>query len=321
MPTTAGRVLQKAFIGFRFTLMKSTLYDIVTLVQKSAQELKDNDPIMLAGALAFFTVFAIPPILIMIIFAIGLFTGQETAALEVFKQIEFLMGNAGADILQDIVAHYFVANQNILQRLLTIGIFIFASSSFFLIIQHALNRIWNVRPKSKKNALKILQNRALSFGIITAMGLILVLALITQTIFLAIRDDLNQLTPLLTPFVLTTLSIVIAFLLGTLCFGVIFKFLPDVLIEWKVVWVGAAITSFLFLLGKYLISFGLRNSNVEAMYGTAGSMAIFLLWMFYSSLILFYGAKITQQYALLHAETIQPKSHAVKIAIRELNEE
>lgn len=301
--------------------MKKTITDIFSLIRKAAHRFNENDPIMLAGALAFFTVFAIPPILIMVIFSIGLFTGQDIATAEVFTQVELLIGMASAEVLQDIVSHYFVEDQNILQYLLAIGIFIFASSSFFIIIQHALNKIWNVRPKSKKNVLKILENRALSFGIIIVMGLILAVSLGTQSAFLSIRDDLNQLSPLLTPFVLTILGIIISLLLGTLCFGVIYKFLPDVIIEWKVVWVGAAITSVLFLLGKYIIGFALSSSNVQAMYGTAGSTAIFLLWVFYSSIILFYGAKVTQQYALSFAETIQPKEHAVKIETREVKKD
>lgn len=298
--------------------MKNTIYDIILLIRKAARKFNENDPIMLSGALAFFTVFAIPPILIIVIFCLGIFTGQDIATQETFRQIRQLIGGASAEILQNIVAHYFVKDQNIMQRILAIGIFIFASSSFFIIIQHALNQIWNVRPKSKKNFLKILENRALSFGIIICMGLILVLSLGTNLIFIMIRDDLGEAFPLLTPFILKALSVIISLALGTLSFAVVYKFLPDVIIEWKVVWVGAGITSILFLLGKYIIGFALRSSNVQAMYGTAGSTAIFLLWVFYSSIILFFGAKVTQQYALSFAETIKPKAHAVKVTIKEI---
>lgn len=273
---------------------------------------------MMAGALAFFTVFAIPPILIMIIYGIGLFFSQAVATTQVFNQIELLMGQAGANILEDIVSHYIVADQNILQRLLTIGIFIFASSSFFIIIQHAINRIWHVKPKPNKNFIKILKNRALSFGIIFFMGGILVVSLGAESALGTLRDQLNSFSPLITPFILNALTVILSLLLGTLMLGVIYKFLPDVIIEWKVVWVGAATTSLLFILGKFIIGFALRSSNIQAMYGAAGSMAMFLLWVFYSSIILFFGAKITQQYAHSFAETIQPKDHAVKIEMKEV---
>src|SRR5699024_3056157 len=124
--------------------MKNTLSDISILLRRTVRNFSENDPIMLAGALAFFTVFAIPPILIMIIFTLGLFMGQQPAAAEVFSQIEQLIGAASSEVLQSIVSHYFVEGQNMMQRLLAIGIFLFATSSFFIIIQRALNRIWNV---------------------------------------------------------------------------------------------------------------------------------------------------------------------------------
>ena len=299
--------------------MENKVSDTISLIRKAAKNFNENDPIMLAGALAFFTVFAIPPILIMIIYCIGFFTGYNTANAEIFQQIENLLGPASANVLEDIVAHYFVADQNILQRIITSGIFLFASSSFFIIIQHALNKIWNVRPKSKKNLGKIIENRALSFGIIILMGIILTMSLGTHTVITHIKQNINELMPFLTPFLLTTIGIIVSFLLGTLSFGVIYKFLPDVIIKWKVVWVGAAITSVLFTLGKFIIGFGLRSSDVQAMYGTAGAMAIFLLWVFYSSIILFFGAKITQEYGNSYSETIQPKDHAVKVITKEVN--
>jgi membrane protein len=300
--------------------MKNTLYDIAALIRDATRAFNENDPIMLAGALAFFTVFAIPPILIMIIYGISLFSSQTIASTQVFNQIELLMGVAGATILQDIVSNYIIVDQSLLQRLLTIGIFIFASSSFFIIIQHAINRIWNVKPKPQKNFTKILKNRALSFGIIFFMGVVLVVSLGAETVLASLRNNLNNFSPLITPFVLNVLAIILSLLLGTVILGVIYKFLPDVIIEWKVVWVGAITTSFLFILGKYIIGFALRSSNIQAMYGAAGSMAMFLLWVFYSSLILFYGAKVTQQYALSFSKTIQPKEHAVKIETREVDE-
>ena len=299
--------------------MKNTWYNIAGLIKDTARAFNENDPIMLAGALAFFTVFAIPPILIMIIYGIGLFSSQSVASTQVFNQIELLMGQAGAGILQDIVSNYIIVDQNLVQRLITIGIFLFASSSFFIIIQHAINKIWSVKPKPEKNFVKILKNRALSFGIILFMGVVLVASLGTESALSSIRATLQDFSPLITPLVLQILTIIVSLILGTLMLGVIYKFLPDVIIEWKVVWVGAFTTSALFILGKYIIGFALRSSNIQTMYGAAGSMAIFLLWVFYSSIILFFGAKITQQYAITFAETIQPKEHAVKIETREVN--
>ncbi len=297
--------------------MKKIFFDIVHLLRDSASDFFEKDPLMLAGALAFFTVFAIPPILIMIIYGIGLFTGQEVAAQQVFSRIGDLMGQEGADLLRNIVEHYFVADRSLVQQLLSIGIFLFASSSFFLIIQHALNIIWRVKPKSGKAWVKVLENRALSFGIIVVMGIIFAFSLVSQSLLFSVQGNINDLTPWLTPFLVNLFSILISLLVGTLILATVYKFLPDVVIGWKEVWVGAFITSFLFTLAKFIISFALQRSNVAAMYGNVGAMAIFLLWVFYSSLILFYGAQITHEYAESFAKAIKPKDHAVRYKERE----
>lgn len=298
--------------------MKNTFFDIVSLLRNSALHFNEKDPLMLAGALAFFTVFALPPILIIIIYGIGLFTEPSVAEQQVFKRIGDLMGVGGAGLLRDIVDHYFAKDQNLFQRILRIGIFLFASSSFFLILQHALNIIWQVKPKPEKNVMKILKNRLLSFGIIVITGVIFAFSLVSQSLLFSVRRGINDLTPWLTPFLVNLFSILILLIVGTLALAVIYKFLPDVIIGWKEVWVGAFITSFLFTLGKFIIGFALKRSNVAAMYGDVGSMAIFLLWVFYSSIILFYGAQITHQYAESYATSIKPKEHAVRFTTREL---
>ncbi len=298
--------------------MKSTFHDIIDLLRNSARNFFDKDPLMLSGALAFFTVFAIPPILIMIIWGISLFAGSEIAAQQVFNRIADLMGQDGANLLRNIVEHYFVDDASLFQRVLSIGIFLFASSSFFLIIQHALNIIWRVKPKSGKDFLKVLENRALSFGIIVVMGIIFAFSLVSQSLLFSVRSSINDFTPWLTPFLVNLFSVLISLFVGTLVLAVIYKFLPDVVIGWKEVWVGAFITSFLFTLAKFFISFGLQQSNVAAMYGKVGAMAIFLLWVFYSSLILFYGAQITHEYAESFAQSIKPKDHAVRYKESEL---
>jgi membrane protein len=259
-----------------------------------------------------------PPIFIIIIHCIGFFVGYQTATNEVFDQVKLWTSAAQEQVLRDIVAHYFASEQNLFQRILRIGIFVFASTSFFVIIQHALNKIWGVKSVAQNNILKILENRAISFVIIILMGVILVFSLFAQTISLTLHNTLYKLSPALTIVILWGLGILLGLLLGTLGFGVVFKILPDVIIEWKVVWIGAATTSFLFVVGNYLIGLALRNSNIKSMYGTTGSMAIFLLWVFYSSVILFYGAELTRQYARNFAKSIQPKSHAVRIETRKV---
>lgn len=275
----------------------------------------------MAGALAFFTVFAIPPIFIIIIYFIGLFTGYQVAEAKLFNQLRLVMGTSQANVMHNIVTHYFAVNQNIFQRILRIGIFIFASSSYFIIIQHAINRIWQVKPVVKNNVVRILENRAISFGIIILMGVILGLSLVSHTLFVSLQSKVHHIFPDISPLLVSGVGVIISLILGTLGFAVVFRFLPDVNIQWKVVWVGAVITSVLFMIGNSLISLGLTGSNIKSMYGSAGSMALFLLWVFYSNIILFYGAEITRQYARSFAKTIQPKPHAVRIETNKIPRE
>ncbi|MDX1641156.1 MAG: YihY/virulence factor BrkB family protein [Balneolaceae bacterium] len=291
--------------------------DARLVIRKAGSRFNDNDPLILAGALAFFSIFAAPPILISIIFLVGLFTGQEFASQEVFQIIQTFAGEAATELIQNIITNYFVEGVSLLQHIISIIIFLFAASTYFIIIQRSLNQIWQVRAKSGRSILRILKDRMVSFILIAVMGVVLILSLVLEAVLVYLSNNLDYLIPGVSPILVHVFGYLVSFLAVMFILGIIYKFLPDVVIEWEVVWVGAAVTSFLFSLGKLLITFGLTHSNIQNMYGTAGSTAIFLLWVFYSSLILFFGAEITQQYSREFAETIQPKDHAVKIVTHE----
>lgn len=291
--------------------------DAWLVIRKAGGRFMDNNPITLAGALAFFSIFAAPPILIMIIFLAGLITGQDMASQEVFQIIRTSVGQEATDLIQNIVRNYFIEGISLIQQIISVVIFLFASSTYFIIVQRSLNQIWQVRAKSGRNLKRVLKDRLISFTLIVIMGIVLILSLVLETALVYLSNRLDYLIPGVTPVLAHIFGYLVSFLAVMLILGMIYKFLPDVIIEWKVVWVGAAVTSFLFSLGKLVITFGLTQSNIHNMYGTAGSTAIFLLWVFYSSLILFFGAEITQQYAGEFAETIQPKDHAEKIVTHE----
>lgn len=295
--------------------------DARLVIEKARNRFMENNPITLAGALAFFSIFAAPPILIMIIFLAGLVTGHDMASQEVFQIIRTSVGQEAADLIHNIVRNYFVEGISLVQQIISGVIFLFASSTYFIIIQRSLNQIWQVRTKSGLHLKRVLKDRLISFILIMVMGIVLILSLVLETALVYLSNRLDYLIPGVTPVLVNIFGYLISYLAVMLILGMIYKFLPDVIIEWKVVWVGAAVTSFLFSLGKLAITFGLTQSNINNMYGTAGSTAIFLLWVFYSSLILFFGAEITQQYAREFAETIQPKDHAVKIITHEAEED
>lgn len=295
--------------------------DAWLVVKQAGKDFKRNDPIILAGALAFFTIFASPPILIMLIFLTGLITGEEMASREIFEIIRSSVGQEGADLIHNIVRNYFVEGISLLQKIISGVIFLFAASTYFIIIQKSLNQIWQVKAKSGRKFTRILKDRMISFILIFLMGVTLLLSLVLESALTYLGNNLDSYLPQVTAVLINILGYCISFLAIMIILGIIYKFLPDVKIQWGVVWVGAAVTSFLFTLGKFLITLGLTSSNIYDMYGAAGSTAIFLLWVFYSSMILFFGAEITQQYANQFAENIEPKEHAVKIVSHEANQD
>ncbi len=295
--------------------------DAWQVVKQAAKNFNQNDPITLGGALAFFSIFASPPILIMIIFFAGLITGQEMASREIFEIIRSSVGQEGADLIRNIVRNYFVEGISLIQQIVSIVIFLFAASTYFIIIQKSLNQIWQVKAKAGRKISRILKDRMISFILIFLMGVTLLLSLVLEVALTYVGNNLDAYLPQTTAVLINVFGYVISFLAVMLILGMIYKFLPDVIIEWRVVWVGAAVTSFLFTLGKFLITFALTSSNIYDMYGTAGSTAIFLLWVFYSSMILFFGAEITQEYASKFAENIEPKDHAVKIVTHEASQD
>lgn len=294
-------------------MSKNFFNNSLLVIKKAGKNFMKNDPITLAGALAFFSIIAAPPILIMIIFLVGLITGQDMASQEVFQIIRTSIGEEAADLIHNIVRNYFVEGIGLIQQIVSIIIFLFAASTYFIIIQNSLNQIWQVRTKSSRNLKRVLKDRLISFILIAVMGVVLMFSLLLEAALGFVSNNLDYLIPGVSPILIHIFGYLISFLAVVIILGMIYKFLPDVIIEWKVVWTGAAVTSFLFTLGKFLITFILTNSNIQDMYGTAGSTAIFLLWVFYSSLILFFGAEITQQFAMEFAENIQPKDHAEKI--------
>lgn len=291
------------------------------VIQKARKNFIKNDPIILAGGLAFFTIFASPPILITIIYLAGLITGEEMANREIFAIIHSSLGPAAADLIQNIINNYFIEEMNVYEQIFTVVIFVFAASTYFIIIQKSLNRIWEVKSKPDNNLKKILKDRLISIILIFLMGVIFLLSLFLESSLAYLSNNIQEFIPGYSIISTNIAGFLVSIIAVMIIMAMIYKFLPDVIIEWKVVWVGAAVTAFLFTIGKFIITFGLTSSNIQNMYGAAGSTAIFLLWVFYSSLILFFGAEITQQYARSFAETIRPKDHAVKIVTHEADKD
>lgn len=300
--------------------MKNYLRPFREILKKSFSKYRKDDPIKLAGTTAYFTIFATAPILIIIISVIGLIIKEETIAQKIYAELNRLIGSEGTDFVKGLVENFQSQEKSLMGTIVGFAIFIFTSTTFFSVLQKNLNFIWRVRAKPKHNLLRTLIDRLLSFGLILSIGFILLVSLVIDAALSFLRDFLERYINEYTLYIMKPVNIVVSFAIITLIFAIIYKYLPDTKLRWRVTWVGAIVTAVLFTAGKYLIGWALGSTNLNVMYGATGSVVIFILWVFYSSIIFFFGAEITQQFAEHYNYDIKPKDYAVQIEIHEVGE-
>lgn len=185
------------------------------------------------------------------------------------------------------------------------------ATSVFAEIQDSINVIWGLKPKPKREWLKMLQNRVLSFSLIISLGFLLLVSLGISALIVGLSNSLKAYFPDVTVVVFYIINLVLTLVITSAIFAVIFKVLPDAKVKWKDVWTGALVTALLFMLGKFAISFYISKSNVGSTYGAAGSLVILLLWVYYSSIILYFGTAFTKAYAVKYGTEIHPNEYAV----------
>jgi membrane protein len=290
------------------------------IVVRALKQYRKDDPIKLAGTTAFFTIFAIAPIFIIITSLLGIILGQDEITRRILNEIESLIGGEGAEFVETIVENFRGTERNIPGTIIGLVVFLIASTTFFTILQNSLNYIWRIRAKPRSNLLKSLKDRLLSFGLILSIGFILLVLLIVDAALSFFADFLTEYIDEYAIVLMRIINIIVLFGVLVLIFALIYRYLPDTRIKWKVTWVGAIITAALFVVGRYVIGLALGMADIGVMYGAAGSVVIFLLWVFYSSIILFFGAEITRQYAIYFDYDIKPKDYAVRIEISEKGE-
>ena len=279
------------------------------LLKEAVQEWQQDKASRLAAALAYYTVFSLAPLLILVVAIAGAVFGTDTARAELTAQIQGLVGQSGADVITDALENASEpgANQGLMATIISIGVLIFGASGVFVELQNSLNTIWNVEPKPGGGIKYMLQKRLLSFSMILVIGFLLLVSLVISTALSAIGGFLTEWAEGLS-WILNT---VISLSLITALFAAIFKYLPDAKIAWRDVGIGAFITALLFTLGKYLLGLYLGNASIGSTYGAAGSLVVLLFWIYYSAQILFFGAEFTQVYARRFGSQIVPDKNAV----------
>jgi membrane protein len=279
------------------------------LVTEAASDWSHDRAPRLGAALAFYTVFSIVPLLVIIIAIIGLVFGQEAAQGAIMAQIATLLGDQSAAAIKEMIQRADEPSSGILSTVMAIGTLIVGATVFFGELQDALNTVWGIEPKEGRGIAGMIKDRLLSFVTILGTGFLLLVSLILSTALSAFGKWFGGVLPL-PEIVLQTLEILLSLAVITGLFALIFKVLPDAHIAWRDVWVGAVMTAVLFTLGKFAIGLYLGKSEAASAYGAAGSFVIVLIWVYYSAQILLFGAEFTQVYANRRGERIVPSHEA-----------
>ncbi|HEU4901930.1 MAG TPA: YihY/virulence factor BrkB family protein [Flavisolibacter sp.] len=299
---------------------KLTPKGIWNLVKQTFNSFSDDRIVKLSAALAYYTVFSIGPMIIVMIYVAGLVYGREAIQGNIFHQLQGLIGADAAGQIQEMIKNAALNNSGPVAAAIGIATLLIGATSVFAEIQDSINMIWGLKPKPKKGWLKMILNRLLSFSIIVSLGFVLLVSLVINGLIEALMDRLQARYPNVTVVVLYVLNLVITFSVITALFSVIFKVLPDALIKWKDVMVGSMVTAILFMIGKFGITFYIGQSNVSGTYGAAGSLVVLLLWVYYSAIILYFGAEFTKAYATDYGSLIRPSGYAVWVKNVEVEE-
>lgn len=278
----------------------------------------EDNPMLYAASIAFYTIFSLPAALIIIIAIAGNFFAKEAVTGELYFQIKGLVGPDSAQEVQRIVENASQSDSGIIATIIGIATLLFSATTVFVSIQGALNAIWKVKPVPEKGYVKFVIDRVLSFALVVTLGFLMMVSLVLDAILAVFKAFLMQVFSGLTYYVMEAINFCISFLIISFIFAMVFKFLPDAKIRWSDVRVGAIITTILFIFGKFLISFYIGNSDFEDTYGAAGSLVALLMWVYYSSVILLVGAEFTQAYAKSRGRIIRPSKNAIKIAVEEV---
>jgi membrane protein len=291
------------------------------LMKETFNEFMDDNGTKLSASLSYYTIFSIGPLLLLIISLTGLFVDKETVASTINGQVQSLLGAQAADQIIEITASLQKQNEGARIGSIISAITLFlGATGVFLEIQDSINYIWGIKAKPKKGWLRLITNRLLSFSLIIGMGFLLVVSLLINTLADLLTGRLARLFGEGQVILVQGVGLVILFLIITLLFAIIYKVLPDAKIHWRDAVAGASFTGILFLIGKFLIGFYLGNSKLGLTYGAAASVIIILLWVYYSAIILYFGAEFTKVYAFKIGHGLVPNRTAVVIEKRKERE-
>ncbi|MBL8211101.1 MAG: YihY/virulence factor BrkB family protein [Bryobacterales bacterium] len=286
------------------------------LIKQSVSDFLEDDCQTMAAALAYYTVFSLPPLLVVIVTLAGFFLGAETVREAVLEQAASLVGPRAAEQVQVMLSEGGAQTEGAWWKVLMgLGVLLFGATTAFAQLQAALNRAWEVEPDPNAGgARQFIGKRILSFGFVLALGFLLLVSMVLSAVLTGAGNWVAGRLGGLSGPLLEVLNLAVSLVIITALFAAIFKYLPDARIAWEDVRTGAMATGFLFVVGKFLIGLYIGKSGLESPYGAAGAIILIFVWVYYSSMILLFGAELTQVWAERHGRRIEPEAGARKMA-------
>ncbi len=300
--------------------MSKTKTNFLTKIQEGASfigatfsEMLDDKVFKMSAALSYYTLFSLAPLMLIAISVAGFIFGEKAARGELVLQIQGLVGESGAEVIQSLIQSTASSSTGKFATIIGFVLILLGSMGVFVELKESLNIIWGVEQRPGKPIIQLIKTRAGAFSMVLIMGFLLLVSLIVSALIVFLTKYLGAYFPVVLP-VIEIVNIVVSLTAFTLIFAMIFKFMPDVVLGWRYVWHGAIFTALLFSVGKGLIGLYLGSSSYGSTLGAAGSLLVLLLWLNYSSLILFFGAEFTQRYRKLYSdEPLKARKDAILI--------
>jgi len=291
-------------------LSEITFKNLKEVFIESGKRWNDADPFRQGAIIAFYAILSLPALLVIIISIAGYFFGEDAVSGNLSREISEMIGSDAAEMVEDLVANASQAEAGTWGVIMGVGLLIFGATTVFFQLQKSLNRIWGVIPKPKAAIKKYIMDRIFSFGLILVIGFLLLLSLVLTSLMGILEDWLLSFLPHYLYILFFVLNFIISLSIVATLFAMMFKMLPDAIIQWKSVWVGAFVTALLFEIGKFGLSIYFGEAEPASVYGAAGSLILILIWISYVCMILFFGAEFTRTWAVKLGHGIKPKENA-----------
>ncbi len=291
----------------------STAKKVWHVFRDAAIHWNKSSPWRQSAILAYYSIFSLPALLLIVIVMTGYFFGEEAVSSELSDRISDTVGQETAKTVENMIASSAETGSSTIAMLIGIGMLLFGATSLFYHLQLSLNRVWGVLPKPKQAFVKYLKDRLLSFGLVLVIGFLLLLSMLANSLLAIFSDWISSHWPGIRMPMVVFMNYGISLVVSTTLFALMFKFLPDAIIRWRSVWIGALLTSLLFALGQYGLSLYFSTTDPSSVYGAAGTLILIMIWASYMAMIVLYGAEFTRQWAEQFGHGMRPRGNAMLI--------